>query len=270
MVFTKRNLRIYPIQIFLKFCRMRVELLIISIYMDMHRRKVQIPIIEDLPIHLLLGCFFYGNYLPDDDQHTENILFAKLVSLNSPHFDFDNCNFTIKNMYMKDKREGLSKEGSGRVALNKHFGVLHSYTLECSYAVGKSCNAISAADNETNGGRVSPATPFALPPKFTIDHYRDVGKACAIAAIDISEQNPYTRVTQSTFKCIRTLRDYLKHQIRQQRNRVGNTRTNPASVPAASTSRTRQQQQYMARVTQTYRTTANVHNLTVAAPQQQQ
>ena len=179
-------------------------------------------------------------------------------------------------MYMKDKREGLSKEGSGRVALNKHFGILHSYTLECSYAVGKSCNSIPAAENDVHGGRVSPATPFALPPKFTIDHYRDVGKACAIAAIDISEQNPYTRVSQSTFKTIRTLRDYLKHQIRQQRNRAGNSRTNPSSVPATNALRAKQQQQqqqqqnYLTRVTQTYRTTANIHNLTATTQQQQQ
>lgn len=266
----KRNLRIYPIQIFLKSHRMKVALLTTSIYMDMHRRKVRISIGEYLSIHLHLGCFIYGNYLPDDEQHTDNVLFAKLISLNSPHFDFDNCNFTIKNMYMKDKREGLSKEGSGRVALNKHFGILHSYTLECSYAVGKSCNSIPAAENETNGGRVSPATPFALPPKFTIDHYRDVGKACAIAAIDISEQNPYNRVTQSTFKSIRTLRDYLKHQIRQQRNRTGNNRSNPGSVPLASTNRAKQQQQqYISRVTQSYRATVNAPNLTVATPQQQ-
>ncbi len=218
-----------------------------------------------------LGCFIYGNHLPDDEQHTDNVLFAKLISLNSPHFDFDNCNFTIKNMYMKDRREGLSKEGSGRVALNKHFGILHSYTLECSYAVGKSCNSIPAAENEAHGGRISPATPFALPPKFTIDHYRDVGKACALAAIDILPgRNPFTRVSQTTFKTLHSLRDFLKHQIRQQRNRVGNARNISSTIPAPTTSRVKQQQQYMARVSQTYRTTTNTNSLTAVTQQQQQ
>ena len=172
---------------------------------------------------------------------------------------------------MKDKREGLSKEGSGRVALNKHFGILHSYTLECSYAVGKSCNAIPPAENELHGGRISPPTPFALPPKFTIEHYRDVGKACAIAAIDILPgRNPFTRVSQSTFKTLHTLRDYLKHQIRQQRNRIGNSRTISSTVPATNNNRVKQQQ-YLARVSQTYRTTTATNtNLNATTPQQQQ
>ena len=172
---------------------------------------------------------------------------------------------------MKDKREGLSKEGSGRVALNKHFGILHSYTLECSYAIGKSCNSISAAENEVYGGRISPATPFSLPPKFTIEHYRDVGKACALAAIDILPgRNPFTRVNQSTFKTLHTLRDFLKHQVRQQRNRVGNIRNVSLTMPSSTTNRVKQQQ-YMARVTQTYRTTTNnSNNLSAIIPQPQQ
>lgn len=219
----------------------------------------------------LLGCFIYGNHLPDDEQHTDNLLFAKLISLNSPHFDFENCNFTVKNMYMKDKREGLSKEGSGRVALNKHFGILHSYTLECSYAVGKSCNSIPAAENESLGGRISPPTPFSLPPKFTIEHYRDVGKACALAAIDILQRNPFTRISQSNFKTLATLRDFLRHQIRQQRNRIGNSRTVSLTNSSSTNNRVKQQQQqYMARVTQTYRTVNSTNTLTTIPQQQQQ
>lgn len=171
---------------------------------------------------------------------------------------------------MKDRREGLSKEGSGRVALNKHFGILHSYTLECSYAVGKSCNAIAPAENEAHGGRISPPSPCSLPPKFTIEHYRDVGKACALAAIDIIPgRNPFTRVTHSTFKNLQTLRDYLKHQIRQQRNRMGNTRTLVSQVSSNTVNRTKQQQ-YLQRVTQTYRTTNSTSTLSTNSQQQQQ
>ena len=171
---------------------------------------------------------------------------------------------------MKDKREGLSKEGSGRVALNKHFGILHSYTLECSYAVGKSCNSIPAAESESHGGRISPATPFSLPPKFTIEHYRDVGKACAIAAIDILPgRNPFTRVNQSTFKTLHTLREFLKHQVRQQRNRIGNSRTISSTIPSTVTNRVKQQP-YMTKVAQTYRTTTNLNNPPSVTNQQQQ
>lgn len=55
----------------------------------------------------------------------ENMLFPKLISLNSPHFDFTGCNFSEKNMYAKDKRDGQSKEGSGRVAVYKALGIIH-------------------------------------------------------------------------------------------------------------------------------------------------
>lgn len=55
------------------------------------------------------------------------MLFPKLISLNSAHFDFTGCNFSEKNMYAKDKRDGQSKEGSGRVAIFKALGIIHRY-----------------------------------------------------------------------------------------------------------------------------------------------
>ena len=53
------------------------------------------------------------------------MLFPKLISMNTAHFDFTGCNFTERNMYMKDKRDGLSKEGAGRVAIHKAIGIIH-------------------------------------------------------------------------------------------------------------------------------------------------
>ncbi len=71
------------------------------------------------------GCFFYGNYFSDLHEQTENMLLPRLVSLNSPHLDFDQCVFSEKNMYTADKRDGMSKEGSGRVAMYKATGHIH-------------------------------------------------------------------------------------------------------------------------------------------------
>lgn len=107
------------------------------------------------------GCFMYGNNLTDENQQVclclpsssliimrllkikndksnrvsssapqvENILYPKLISLNCAHFDFLGCNFSEKNMYTRDKRDGQSKEGSGRVAIHKSIGLVHRYTL---------------------------------------------------------------------------------------------------------------------------------------------
>ena len=41
------------------------------------------------------------------------------MALNTSYFEYELCNFTEKNMYSKDKSDGLSKEGAGRVALYK-------------------------------------------------------------------------------------------------------------------------------------------------------
>ena len=71
------------------------------------------------------GCFVYANFLDNEDSYVSSILFPKLISLNSANFDFSACNFTEKNMYSKDKRDGMTKEGSGRVAIYKATGIVH-------------------------------------------------------------------------------------------------------------------------------------------------
>jgi hypothetical protein len=77
----------------------------------------------------------------------ENVLFAKLVALSSQHFDFEGSNFSLRNMYARDKRDGQSKEGSGRVAMFKALGIIHSYTVEGCYAAGRVMNTIAPATN---------------------------------------------------------------------------------------------------------------------------
>ena len=69
-------------------------------------------------------------------------MYARLVTINTPYLDYDACNFTDKNMKSKDRRDnGLSKEGSGRVAMYKTTGIKHCYTLECNYNTGRLLNA---------------------------------------------------------------------------------------------------------------------------------
>ena len=75
------------------------------------------------------GCFIYANHFEKDDDQLDCLLYPKLASLNSPNFDFNGCNFSLKNMHTKDKRDGMSKEGSGRVAIFKATGILHRWVV---------------------------------------------------------------------------------------------------------------------------------------------
>ena len=85
----------------------------IAFYVDLHAHATK------------RGVFMYGNYFENALEQAENMLFPKVISLNSPHLDFEHCVFSEKNMYTADKRDGLSKEGSGRVAMHKATGTIH-------------------------------------------------------------------------------------------------------------------------------------------------
>jgi hypothetical protein len=78
------------------------------------------------------GCFIFGNSLRGEEQ-AQNMLFAKLIAMNSLNFDFSECSFSEKLMSVKDRGCGLSREGSGRVALYKATGLVMCYTLECNF-----------------------------------------------------------------------------------------------------------------------------------------
>lgn len=84
----------------------------VALYVDLHAHATK------------RGVFMYGNYFSDVAMAAENMLFPKLLSLNSPHLDFDHCVFSEKNMYTTDRRDGMSKEGSGRVAVHKATGII--------------------------------------------------------------------------------------------------------------------------------------------------
>lgn len=158
------------------------------------------------------GCFMYGNSLPDESHQVENMLYPRLIAVNSAHFDFLGCNFSEKNMYARDKRDGQSKEGSGRVAIHKAIGLLHSYTLECNYNTGKSMNTIPPACHDN--GRATPPPPPSFPPKYTPEIFEQVGRSVAISALDMAECNPWPRLVLSEHSCLTNLRAWILKHVR--------------------------------------------------------
>uniref|UniRef100_A0A1A7XB80 Cytosolic carboxypeptidase-like protein 5 n=1 Tax=Iconisemion striatum TaxID=60296 RepID=A0A1A7XB80_9TELE len=171
------------------------------------------------------GCFMYGNNLPDESQQVENVLYPRLIAVNSAHFDFLGCNFSEKNMYARDKRDGQSKEGSGRVAVHKAIGLLHSYTLECNYNTGKSMNTIPPACHDS--GRATPPPPSSLPPKYTPEIFEQVGRAVAISALDMAECNPWPRLVLSEHTCLTNLRAWILKHVRNTKALNSHVHTPP-------------------------------------------
>ncbi|XP_060024573.1 cytosolic carboxypeptidase-like protein 5 isoform X1 [Lagenorhynchus albirostris] len=161
------------------------------------------------------GCFMYGNSFSDENTQVENMLYPKLISLNSAHFDFQGCNFSEKNMYARDRRDGQSKEGSGRVAIYKASGIIHSYTLECNYNTGRSVNSIPAACHDN--GRASPPPLPAFPSRYTVEQFEQVGRAMAIAALDMAECNPWPRIVLSEHNSLTNLRAWMLKHVRSSR-----------------------------------------------------
>ena len=101
-------------------------------------------------------------------------------------------------MYGKDKRDGLSKEGSGRVAVYKMTNMTYVYTLECNYNTGRIVNRLVPphVPKEFSKAAVSPPPPplKAVSPKYTPECWRSVGKALALSALDIVGANPCSRL----------------------------------------------------------------------------
>jgi len=73
----------------------------------------------------------------------------------------------------RDRRDGASREGSGRVACHKLTGLIRSYTLECNYNTGRMVNHI--VSRPPSFGFMDPS-PYHSPhpPKFNIDTYEGV------------------------------------------------------------------------------------------------
>lgn len=72
-----------------------------------------------------------------------------------------------------DKRDGMSREGSGRVAVYKLTGLVRSYTLECNYNSGRLVNSIPTRVRDSV---IKPPSHMFVPPKYTPTLFEEVCK----------------------------------------------------------------------------------------------
>lgn len=147
-----------------------------------------------------------------------NMLFPRLISLNSLNFDFQECSFSEKLMNAKDGGSGLSREGSGRVGMWKATGCVHCYTLECHYQTGRRINAITPKWNHDTQeiepedmvtDRNSKIYKDTRTPNYTVDIFEDVGRSVAIALLEFANCNPISRMHTSHYKNLESLKKEL-------------------------------------------------------------
>ena len=158
------------------------------------------------------GMFMYGNYFDDPETRIDALLFPKLMSINSANFDFPACNFSQRNMYSKDRNTGAGREGSGRVSVYKATGLTYCYTLECNFNTGRFTNFLPMASRDL--GRASPPPIFDVPPKYNPTIFEDTGKSLAISILDLTESNPWTRLTCSSCKNLKGVRSWIRTYIK--------------------------------------------------------
>lgn len=149
------------------------------------------------------------------------MLLPKLISMNSLNFDFVECSFSEKMMNCKDKKDGLSREGCGRVAMYKETELPLCYTLECNYATGRRINHLFPKMNKKTGD-IEPELPITdshskiyseyKTPPYSIEIFEDVGRAFCIGLLDYIENNPVSRIPTSTYKCLENIKtDIISH-----------------------------------------------------------
>jgi len=142
----------------------------------------------------------------------QSMLLPKLMAMNSLNFDFQECAFSEKMMNCKDRKDGLSREGAGRVAIYKMTELPNCYTLECHYVTAKRINTISERQ-DIKTGQILPEDEAVTDsnskmyqgenkiPLYTPIIFEDVGRSFCVGLLDLVDANPLSRVATSQYKC---------------------------------------------------------------------
>lgn len=155
------------------------------------------------------------------EDQVQNMLFCRLIAMNTAHFDYEGCLFSREHMTRidpGDQAKGLTAEGSSRVATYLAHGLVHSYTLECNYNTSKTGNDVSPTEGEPGGLHSTSTASFcSYPDKFTPSSYAGVGRACLVALLDLRGQNPFSRIFRSKYRTLERVRQTVVGEVRQRK-----------------------------------------------------
>jgi len=124
-------------------------------------------------------------------------------------------------MSIKDKN-GLSRDGSSRVALHRATDLTLCFTLECNYHNGKRINTL-APKLIKGANAIEEETPVTDPnskiyantnsPPFNLEIFEDVGHAVAVALLDHIGVNPISRIPLSCYRTVENVRDDIMNNL---------------------------------------------------------
>ena len=104
--------------------------------------------------------------------------------------------------------------------------MVQAYTLECNFNTGRVVNCVPMASRDS--GRATPPPPGTSNPenpsipKYSPEVYEEAGKAMAISILDLTEINPWTRLTCSACKNIKGVKEWLRKYIRHSEEQHNN------------------------------------------------
>lgn len=151
------------------------------------------------------GCFVLANRLTGMGQ-AWNMGFARLMQVNSPHFDLDGCDFADSTAASEKGKDGLGKEGSGRVTIYQSCKLCHAYTLECNYYSGRFSRPVAPASG-FHPSQESPSTRVtteALIP-YTPAIWAQVGEAVCVSVLDLYGHNCHSRLPGTKYGSVNRL-----------------------------------------------------------------
>lgn len=93
------------------------------------------------------------------------------------------------------------------MALYKHTGLPHLYTVEANYNSSRLLGAVPAASGDD--GRASPPSRGSHPVKYSPGIFNGMGRGLLVAALDLEGKNPWSRLPMSEFKNLAGLRAWV-------------------------------------------------------------